>query len=64
VVAGLVVAFGVGRLLKALLFDVSVLDPITYLLVISALALVTLAAAYLPAIRAARVDPILALRSE
>jgi predicted permease len=64
VVAGLVAAFAAGRLLKALLFHVSVLDPVTHSLVLGMLVVVTVAAAYIPARRAARVDPILALRNE
>jgi ABC-type antimicrobial peptide transport system permease subunit len=61
---GVVAAFATGRMLKTLLFDVSVTDPATYVLVLIALGLVALAAALAPARRAARVDPIVALRNE
>ncbi len=62
--AGLLAAVATGRLLRALLFDVTVSDPMTYGLVAGVLAMVTLLAAYLPARRAARIDPTRALRSE
>jgi len=64
VFVGAVAALGAGRLLRTLLFDVTILDPVTYALVLGVLAAVTVGAAYLPARRAARVDPMLALRSE
>ncbi len=47
-----------------MLFGVPDLDPVTFLLVPTVLLLVALAAAWLPAFRAARIDPALALRSE
>ncbi|MEZ5287644.1 MAG: ABC transporter permease [Vicinamibacterales bacterium] len=61
---GLVVAFAVTRLMSALLFGVTAFDPLTYGAVVAALAAVTLAATWLPARRAARVDPADALRAE
>jgi predicted permease len=64
VVVGVVAAFGTGRLLERLLFGVTPSDPLTYALVLGVLALVTMVAAYLPARRAARVDPIVALHCE
>jgi predicted permease len=63
-VAGVGAAFWASRMLHNLLFDVSVSDPATGALVLVVLVFVTLAAAYLPARRAARVDPITALRNE
>jgi putative ABC transport system permease protein len=63
-IAGGAAAFVAGRMLKTLHFDVSPSDPATSALVLGVLVVVTLAAAYMPARRAARVDPILALRSE
>jgi predicted permease len=64
VVAGIAGAFWASRVLQKLVFDVSASDPSTTALVLTVLVLVTFAAAYLPARRAARVDPIAALRNE
>ncbi|MGW8267306.1 MAG: ABC transporter permease, partial [Longimicrobiales bacterium] len=64
ILVGLALAFGVTRLMAAVLFDVSPVDPGTYGAVAGGLLTVALLASYLPARRAARVDPIVALRSE
>ena len=61
---GLVGAFALSHTLSRLLYEIKPSDPLTYLLVAVTLSVVALAAAYLPAIRASRVDPVLALRSE
>jgi len=61
---GLVVALAGSRLLESLLFEVGANDPATFLGVCGFLALVSLAASLVPAVRAARVDPLLALRGE
>lgn len=61
---GLVGAWGVSRVLSSLLYGVSATDPATYALTAAVLALVALTASWIPARRAARVDPVEALRSE
>jgi ABC-type antimicrobial peptide transport system permease subunit len=61
---GLLLAAGVGQLLRSQIFGVSPLDPVTFVGVVLLLAAVAFLAAWLPARRAARVDPIIALQSE
>jgi ABC-type antimicrobial peptide transport system permease subunit len=65
---GLAVGCGLSlwsmRLLSGLLFDVGPADPMTTASVIALLAVVALLASYIPARRAMRVDPIIALRQE
>jgi putative ABC transport system permease protein len=64
VAAGIAASFGLARFLKSLLFQVSAMDAMTYALVAAVMISVSLAACYLPARRAARVDPVVALRHE
>ncbi|HEY7099007.1 MAG TPA: ABC transporter permease [Terriglobales bacterium] len=64
ILLGVLVSFGLTRLIQKLLFDVSATDPITFGLVASLLLLVTLAACCIPARRAMKVDPMVALRYE
>jgi hypothetical protein len=61
---GLTAALGLARLLRGQLYQVAPADPLTYAGIAALLALVALLACYLPARRATRVDPALALRSE
>jgi len=61
---GLIGTLAVSSILKSQLYGVSAKDPLTFLGVIFLLALVALAACYIPARRAARVDPMVALRYE
>jgi predicted permease len=63
-VVGLLAARAVSRLMSPLLFEVSPADPRTYIVVTILLVAVALLAAYVPARRAAGVDPMLTLRSE
>lgn len=61
---GLVGAWGATRVLKSFLFEVTPFDPPTFAAVSLLLALVALAACYIPARRAAAIDPLVALRYE
>ncbi len=63
-IAGMVLLFIVGRFMESLLFGVNSHDPVTVGTSAVALALMALLAAWLPARRAARVDPMVALRAE
>ena len=64
IAAGLLAAVLVSRVLATLLFDVPARDPVTFAAVAITLALVALAACAAPALRASKVDPIVALRCE
>ena len=63
-VLGLIIAFITARLITGMLYQVSAADPLTYLLVAALLAVVALLACYIPARRAAKTDPMIALRYE
>ncbi|HST31778.1 MAG TPA: ABC transporter permease [Chthoniobacterales bacterium] len=64
IVIGLAGAFAASRLLSSLLFGVSAWDPITFSAIVILISLVAFFAAWLPARRAANVNPIVALRTE
>jgi predicted permease len=64
IMAGLPCAYAVARLLRGTLFDLQPADPTTAALALSTLIAVAALAAWLPARRAARIDPIAALREE
>jgi ABC-type antimicrobial peptide transport system permease subunit len=63
-VIGVVAGLALTRLLSSMLFSVSASDPIVFICVPILLIVVTLAACYIPAMRAMKVDPIVALRYE
>jgi ABC-type antimicrobial peptide transport system permease subunit len=68
VVTGIAAGLGGGailtRFLRGMLYGISPIDPATYTLVIAAMALMALAAMVVPALRATRIDPVVALRAE
>lgn len=64
VAAGIAGSFAATRLLAGMLFGVTASDPATYLAVALAVAAIVLVASYIPARRATRVDPVVALRYE
>ena len=61
---GLIGAFAATRLLRSLLFGVGAWDPLTFAAIVLLLTVVAFLAAWLPARRASRVDPVIALRTE
>jgi ABC-type antimicrobial peptide transport system permease subunit len=64
VVVGLIGAFALTQSVRSLLFEVTPTDPVTFVGVALVLSAAACAACYIPARRAARVDPLLALRAE
>ena len=64
VALGLGAAVGLTRLMGALLYGVRPVDPLTFTIVALSLTAVALLASYLPARRASRVDPVVAIRAE
>ncbi len=64
VLLGLAAAAAITRVMASLLFGVAAVDPVTYAAVAAGLGAVAVLASYLPARRASRVDPVIALRAE
>jgi putative ABC transport system permease protein len=64
IVVGLVGSFLLTRTMRSLLFEVSPTDPVIVCSVVLLLILIAMLASYIPARRATRVDPMIALRSE
>jgi ABC-type antimicrobial peptide transport system permease subunit len=63
-IAGMVAALVLSRFMGSLLFGIEATDPATFLAVPGLLALAALAASYIPARRAAGIDPAVSLRSD
>jgi putative ABC transport system permease protein len=62
IIIGIAGAFGASRLLAAMLFQTSAVDPVVFIAVPALLGVVAAAASYVPARRAVRIDPLIALR--
>jgi ABC-type antimicrobial peptide transport system permease subunit len=63
-IAGLTASLGATQVLRSLFVDIDPFDPLTLAIVSAGLALVILLATYVPALRATKVDPMVALRQE
>jgi putative ABC transport system permease protein len=64
IVLGLIGAAALTRVMASLLFGVSAIDPATFIVVPLVLGTIAILASCLPALRATRVDPVVALRDE
>jgi ABC-type antimicrobial peptide transport system permease subunit len=63
-VIGIAGALAVGRVMESLLYDVSPWDPIVFVVTAIGLFIVAMIACWVPARRAARIDPLIAMRAE
>jgi len=63
-IVGLFLAFAAGRLIGSLLYGVSPVDPLSIAVAVALLGIASMLASYIPARRAARIDPMEALRYE
>ena len=64
IVSGAIAALALSRLISALLYDLEPTDPVTLAATVAVLSAVAILAAYVPALRASRIDPMSALRTE
>ena len=64
VAVGIAIALGVTRFMQSLLFEIDAVDPLTFVAIAAALLTVALAAGFVPAMRAGRIDPLRSLRTE
>jgi putative ABC transport system permease protein len=64
IAGGLIGAFLLTRVLEGMLFGVTVSDPMTFVGAVAVLSAVATAACFVPALRASRIDPLVALRNE
>ena len=64
IIAGLAGSLLVVRLVRSLLFNVAAYDPLTFVLAVGSLIVMAMIAAYVPARRASRIDPVSSLRSD
>jgi ABC-type antimicrobial peptide transport system permease subunit len=64
IAAGLPLAVGTSRLLRSMFFGLEATDPLSFAVALAAIVAVALAAALVPARRAVRIDPMVALRAE
>jgi len=63
-ILGVLSAYALGRLISTLLFGITARDAVSFAFAVAVLALVALIATLVPALRAARIDPMAALRNE